>query len=155
LHDVKLKRMPARLNAPPPRLGYVPGDRAAQDKSRDEWAPWRGWYKTARWRRLAAQCFMRDGYVCQKTGALLVHKAPHPLSPVAHHIKRHRGDEALFWDATNIITVSKEWHDREEQRAERAADLRGSCPEVGGVSKSLAKPRAADRRITHAEVLIP
>lgn len=123
-----------RLKAMKPAVGALPGrlyaDRAGLDRKeaerersrqRDQAAPWRAWYKTARWQKLRRRVFARDGYRCQQTGALLGHKHPHPLSPVADHIKPHRGDPVLFWDETNIQTVSKEWHDSVKQAEERKA----------------------------------
>lgn len=84
-------------------------------------APWRRWYKTARWQRLRLEVFERDLFTCQKTGVLLVGVHPAPNSPVAHHDEEHRGNETLFWDKANIITVSKAWHDSEAQAAEQAS----------------------------------
>lgn len=102
-----------------PTLGYQPGDEKARDHQRSAGQPWRAWYKTARWYRLAQRVYLRDGYTCQRTGVLLAFKAPHPRSPVAHHKTPHHGDPVLFWDAANIETVSKEWHDGAGQRAEK------------------------------------
>lgn len=114
-----LRNLPPRLQQLPSVLGYEAGDERAADKRRRATQHWRAWYDTARWRRLARAVFARDGYRCQQTGAALVHRAPHPLSPVAHHKRPHRGDARLFWDPTNIETVSKGWHDGPGQAAER------------------------------------
>lgn len=84
-------------------------------------APWRRWYKTVRWQRLRERILLRDMYTCRKTGVLLIGKHPAPDSPVIHHDKEHRGNEALFWDEDNLIAVSKEWHDSEAQKAEQAS----------------------------------
>ena len=89
-------------------------------------APWRRWYKTMRWQKVRERILLRDGYTCQKTGVLLIGKYPEPNSPVIHHSKEHRGDEVLFWDEDNLIAVSKQWHDRDAQKAEQATlDQRG------------------------------
>ncbi|TIR00842.1 HNH endonuclease [Mesorhizobium sp.] len=82
-------------------------------------APWRRWYKTERWRKLRERILLRDMYICQKTGVLLSGKHPAPNSPVIHHDKEHRGNEALFWDEDNLVSVSKQWHDSEAQRQEQ------------------------------------
>lgn len=84
-------------------------------------APWRRWYKTARWQRLKMSAHLRDGFICQRTGVLLVGKHPAPNSPVANHKVPHRGDPALFWDLDNIETVAKSVHDSEIQREEQAS----------------------------------
>jgi 5-methylcytosine-specific restriction protein A len=64
--------------------------------------------------------FVRDGYVCQRTGVLCAGKYPAPNSPVANHKKPHRGDLALFWDEDNVETVSKAVHDSVIQAEEQA-----------------------------------
>lgn len=77
------------------------------------------WYRTARWQKLAARVRKRDDYTCQQTGVLCLGKHPAPDSPVVDHIRPHRGDPVLFWDETNLQTVSKAWHDSEKQRREK------------------------------------
>lgn len=90
--------------------------------------PWRSWYGKKEWFRLKAAAFRRDSVQlpdgrivpkCQETGALLTGKAPAPNSPVADHIKRHRGDPDLFFSLNNIKTVSKKYHDSIKQSQER------------------------------------
>lgn len=90
---------------------------------RDRNVEWRAWYRTARWEALRRRVFVRDGYVCRQTGELLSGKHPAPNSPVADHIKPHRGNPNLFWDETNIQTVSKQWHDTVKQAQERAEGI--------------------------------
>jgi 5-methylcytosine-specific restriction protein A len=84
-------------------------------------APWRRWYKTSRWQQVRQRILLRDLFTCRKTGVLLTGKHPAPNSPVIHHDKEHRGDETLFWDETNLMAVSKAWHDSEAQKAEQAS----------------------------------
>lgn len=91
-----------------------------RNRRRDSAYPWRSWYKTSRWQKLRAAVLIRDKYVCQRTGVLLIGKHPAPNSPVVDHIKPHRGDEKLFWDDANLHAVSKEYHDSEKQKAEQA-----------------------------------
>lgn len=93
----------------------------------DEANAYRALYKTKAWAHLRLFVFQRDGYICQKTGRLLGGKRNAPDSPVAHHVVPHRGDRDLFLDARNVITVSKEWHDRTAQSEE----ARGFSTEVG------------------------
>lgn len=93
---------------------------AQRFKQRDKDLAWRKWYGSQRWKDMRHAVWLRDAYTCRKTGVICVGKYPAGNSPVADHIKPHHGDEALFWDMDNIQTVSKEYHDGEKQRGERA-----------------------------------
>lgn len=83
--------------------------------------PWKAWYKLKRWQQLKLQVHLRDAYVCQRTGVLCDGVYPAPNSPVADHIRPHRGDPVLFWDPDNVHTVSKAYHDSEKQKQEQAS----------------------------------
>ena len=117
----------ARLRTPTARLGFAADrkaftpDRAKRPAPVQPGAPWKAWYKTARWRALRHQVLVRDAYTCQRTGLLLGGKHPAPDSPVVNHKRPHRGDERLFWDPNNLETVSKAVHDSEIQREEQAS----------------------------------
>jgi 5-methylcytosine-specific restriction protein A len=115
----KLAAPPPRLKTMAPRIGYAKDDQEATDRHRNNNSPFRAWYKTARWQRLRDMVIKRDLYTCQQTGVLLTGKHPAPNSPVVDHIKRHNGDPELFWDPTNLQTVSKEFHDSTKQSLER------------------------------------
>lgn len=39
---------------------------------------------------------------------------------VADHIIPHRGDPALFWDMSNLQTLTKQCHDSNKQRLEKS-----------------------------------
>lgn len=126
----RLKLLKPRLLATlPPRLGAATREEkeAQRFRDRDESQEFRRWYKTARWQRLREEVLLRDAYICQQTGAVLVGKHPAPNSPVVDHIQRHGGDEALFWDPMNLQTVSKGWHDRTKQSLESAERRRDLC----------------------------
>lgn len=117
----------ASLRTIGPRLGGLASRFTSQahegkerDRQRSAAAPWRDWYKTARWQALRRQILKRDLYTCQRTGVLLTGKHPAPNSPVVDHIKPHRGDPDLFWDEANLMAVSKAFHDSEKQKAERS-----------------------------------
>lgn len=84
--------------------------------------PWRGWYSTARWRRLRLAIFDRDGFTCQWPGCGHVEGDPSKL--VADHKQPHRGDEAMFWAEGNLWTLCKPCHDGPKQRAEQGAGPR-------------------------------
>lgn len=106
----------SRLGRAPSRFGS-----ADHEERRRTAQPWRAWYSTARWKRLRADVLKASGYQCAQTGVLLIGKAGAPDSPVVDHIEPHRGDPSLFWDRGNLQAVSKEWHDTEKQKQERAA----------------------------------
>lgn len=93
------------------------------DRARRENLEYRKWYKTARWQRLRLFVLQRDGYICQQTGVLLTGKSPEPDSPVVDHITPHRGDPELFWDASNLQSVSKSWHDSTKQALEKSGRI--------------------------------
>jgi 5-methylcytosine-specific restriction endonuclease McrA len=64
-------------------------------------SPWRAWYQSARWKALRTEIVRRDQccVVCGKETTLEV-----------DHIRPHRGDEALFFDETNLQTLCKRCH---------------------------------------------
>lgn len=115
----RLSAAKPRLGSMPSRLGGAPRSEAERFQHRDKTQHWRSWYKTARWQRLRERVLRRDRYTCQATGVLLVGVYPAANSPVVDHVQPHRGDEAKFWDESNLQAVSKEYHDGEKQRLER------------------------------------
>lgn len=121
----RLRAPAARLKAPRPRIGFATRQEAERDRDRvrrqKSGDNLRRLYNTARWKRLRAEILVRDGGMCRQTGVMLTGKARAPNSPVIDHIIPHKGNLALFWDRENLQAVSKEWHDREKQRRERAA----------------------------------
>lgn len=117
----KLSNLRPSIGSLSPRIGYTEGDTKAADKSRNQLAPWRAWYRTARWQKLRVMVFVRDHFTCQRTGVMCLGKYPAPNSAVANHKKPHNGDPDLFWDMANIETVTKEVHDGLIQSEERAA----------------------------------
>ena len=117
----RLSILKPTLSTLPPRLGYAEGDAKATDRRRETLAPWRAWYRTARWQKLRLEAFVRDGFKCQRTGEICVGKHPARNSPVANHKIPHHGDPDLFWDIDNIETVTKEVHDGLIQAEEKRA----------------------------------
>jgi len=115
----RLTSLKPRIGALAPRIGYATGDEQARSRQRDATIGWRAWYKTARWQKLRAEILQRDLYTCQKTGVLLIGRHPAPDSPVVDHITPHRGDERLFWNPSNLMAVSKAYHDSTKQGEER------------------------------------
>ncbi len=115
----RLSGLKPRIATLQPRIGRAPSDEVARNRQRDAEQAWRSWYKTARWQKLRQEVIVRDLYTCKKTGVLLTGKHPAPNSPVVDHVKAHKGDERLFWDADNLMTVSKAYHDSVKQAEER------------------------------------
>lgn len=117
-----VKQLQPRIQLQGSRLGYGDGISRPDnhDRKRNREFKWRKWYGKARWKKLRIEVLTRDHWTCQATGELLVGKHPTPNSPVVDHIKPHRGDIELFYDINNLQAVSKQWHDGEKQRQERA-----------------------------------
>lgn len=116
----RLKALKPRIGSLAPRIGRSEGDEKARLRERDQNVNWRGLYKTERWRKLRQQILLRDNYTCRQTKVLCIGRYPAPNSPVVDHIEQHHGDERLFWDESNLQTVSKAFHDSEKQKQERA-----------------------------------
>lgn len=117
----RLKAPPSRLTPLVPALGAIPLPQRTTDAQRTFMSPWRKWYSTARWRALRMRVLMRDRFTCQWPGCGLMTADTSTL--VADHKEAHRGDEALFWDESNLQTLCKPCHDRHKQRAERGAAI--------------------------------
>ena len=110
----RLPRMAPRVTAMRPALS-APKDEAGRTAHRRKVNPWRAWYNTARWQRLRWSVLRRDLFMCQ----MCIRAEPDTSKLVADHKAPHRGDEALFWDASNIQCLCKPCHDRVKQREER------------------------------------
>lgn len=80
-------------------------------------APWRAWYKTARWQRLRWSVLVRDLFTCQKCRRI----GADTSKLVADHRRPHRGDDRLFWDADNLQCLCADCHDRVKQSEEQAS----------------------------------
>ena len=115
----KLKTLPNRLSSLPSSLGWLPPQERGAEAERTAHAPWRAWYKTARWQRLRWSILARDLFTCQWPGCGCLESNTSQL--VADHREPHRGSERLFWDEHNLWTLCKPCHDSRKQRAERAA----------------------------------
>ncbi|KFB10347.1 HNH endonuclease [Nitratireductor basaltis] len=120
----RLKTIASPIKKMAPRLGYASGDEKARDKQRRDTQPWRSWYKTARWQRLREKVFTRDLYTCQRSGEICAGRGNQPNAPVANHKIPHNGDPVLFWDESNIETVTKRVHDSLIQSEEKRTGLR-------------------------------
>jgi 5-methylcytosine-specific restriction protein A len=111
----RLKALTPQIGSLAPRIGYMPGDEKAQDRSRSQLAPWRAWYRTARWQSLRQAVLLRDLYTCRMCGRIGV------TGMVVDHIKPHRGSECLFWDEGNLqVLCASPCHSKHKQAQERA-----------------------------------
>lgn len=98
-----------------PRLGGPPANPTDRSRQREQAAPWRKWYKLARWRTLRLEVFLRDRYTCHMCDAIEAQTS----RLVCDHVRPHRGDERRFWDILNLQTLCKPCHDGAKQRAEQ------------------------------------
>ena len=67
-------------------------------------------YHTKQWRQLRGTILTRDGFRCQRCGVTLTNGRSDPRSTVVHHREPHRGDETLFFDASNLEAVCWQCH---------------------------------------------
>lgn len=79
------------------------------DRSRHD-DPARRLYKTARWQKLRARQ-LAEHPLCQCPACDEGRKRVNPAT-VVDHVKPHRGDEELFYDPANLMSMSKRCHDR-------------------------------------------
>jgi 5-methylcytosine-specific restriction endonuclease McrA len=115
----RLRRLPGRLGQLAPTLGRAATDAGqaggpGRDRVRDAAAPWRRWYKTARWQRLRWSVLVRAVFTC----AACQRVEGNTALLVADHIEPHRGDEAKFWNEANLQCLCKACHDGAKQREE-------------------------------------
>lgn len=101
-----------------PRLVGPPGE-AERLRRRSLGRP--DWYSSLRWRRLRLEALRRDNWTCRQTGALLIGTYPDWNAPTVDHIQPHHWDPEKFWDLGNLQSVTKEWHDSDKQRIEKAS----------------------------------
>lgn len=113
----RLKTLPSRLGKLAPSLGYVDAPARMADAARTFFAPWRKLYGTARWKETRLRIFARDGFTCQRPGCGFMTANMSRL--ICDHRQPHRGDEALFWDESNLQTLCAPCHNSHKQREER------------------------------------
>lgn len=110
----RLTTIKPKLQAMRPVL-QAPKDEAGRSRYRDQNAPWRAWYKTARWGKLRWQVLTEAQFTCAMCGRL----EGNTSQLVADHIRPHRGSEPLFWDRGNLQCLCKGCHDGRKQAMER------------------------------------
>lgn len=117
----RLKGIPSARLGPAPVSRFGPASHtteAGRSRYRREVQPWRKWYDEPEWRQMARACKVAAHFTCQWPGCGRVCGKG---EAIADHIKPHRGDRALFFDATNLQCLCKACHDSKKQAAERAA----------------------------------
>lgn len=80
--------------------------------------PWSKLYKTARWQHM--RDVQRDK---QPLCEFCLQSEDVVVADVVDHIRPHKGDETLFFDADNLQSLCKECHDRDKQRMERGQSV--------------------------------
>lgn len=80
-------------------------------------------YSTARWQRLRLRIIARDGAVCRMCGCLTTTGRADPRSAEVDHRTPHKGNDALFWDESNLQTLCKACHGSVKARLERGNRL--------------------------------
>lgn len=113
----RLGRLQPRVGSLPQRLASAPDDERARSRTRQHAAPWRRWYKTARWQSLRWTTLTRDMFTCQMPGCGRIESDTSRL--VADHRVPHRGDARLFWSLDNLQCLCKPCHDGRKQALER------------------------------------
>lgn len=112
----RLAAVRSRLTPVTSRLAKAaPVTEAERHRARDATQGWRAWYKTARWQRLRWAVLVRDVFTCRRCARVEANTS----QLVADHVRPHRGDEVLFWDAGNLQCLCKACHDRDKQAEER------------------------------------
>lgn len=112
----RLHQLPSRFGVAPRRFGNVAGSERERSRLRDASAPWRKWYKTARWKDLRWSVLEDALFTCARCGHVEVKTS----LLVADHVIPHRGDEDLFWARSNLQCLCKGCHDRFKQAEERS-----------------------------------
>ena len=118
----RMKGVPsARIGpVPPSRFGPVPfTSEAERSRYRREVHAWRKWYDDPEWRRMAWACKVAAAFTCAMCGRVASGKG----QAIADHVKPHRGDRSLFFDATNLQCLCKACHDKHKQSQEILAGL--------------------------------
>ncbi|WP_313489165.1 HNH endonuclease [Stutzerimonas nitrititolerans] len=83
-------------------------------------SPWHHLYNTKAWHRLRWHQLQAEPLckLCHALGRITA-------ASVVDHRKPHKGDESLFFDATNLDSLCKPCHDRTKQQFERTGVLPG------------------------------
>lgn len=74
-------------------------------------------YKTLRWRKLRLAHLRRQPW-CQCPE----HKGQRVVAVIVDHIVPHRGDARLFWDVSNLQSLTQSCHSKWKQQIEKRND---------------------------------
>lgn len=79
-----------------------------------------GLYSTPQWRSMRRAQLYREPLCayCLKTGRVCA-------ASVADHVVPHKGNERLFFDASNLQSLCKTHHDSAKQREEKTGHVQG------------------------------
>jgi 5-methylcytosine-specific restriction endonuclease McrA len=83
-----------------------------RESSRRQVAPLRRLYSTKAWYRLRWEVLLAASFTCAICGRV----EGQTSLLVCDHIEPHRGDEALFWERSNLQCLCTACHDRNKQR---------------------------------------
>jgi 5-methylcytosine-specific restriction protein A len=106
-----------------------------------EAAEYRPLYKTARWAQLRARIIARDMGICRMCGVLCKTGIRAPRTATVDHIKPHKGDLVLFYDAGNLQLLCAACHDGSKKFAEN----RGFSREVDAEGYPVDERHPANR----------
>lgn len=81
-------------------------------------SPYHHLYNTKQWRRLR-HYHLQDNPLC----VFCLAKGNTTAANIADHIKPHRGDVSLFYEASNIQSLCKRCHDSTKQRMEKGGQV--------------------------------
>lgn len=110
----KLPTLKSQVKPMKPLIGVQVGDKKAWFKQRDKTVAWRKWYNTTRWRQLRWHIIKGALFTCSLCNKI----EPDTSKLVCDHIIPHRGEEAKFWDSSNLQCLCKRCHDSDKQRQE-------------------------------------
>lgn len=111
----KLRNLPPRIGTVPDRLSPANLPERERSRNRNLQAPWRRWYKLARWVKLRERILIRDLFTCAECGRMHGGKGTAAID----HKKPHRGSETLFWDENNLqVLCITPCHSKHKQRIE-------------------------------------
>lgn len=85
----------------------------AHDRRRTQDQPWRAWYWTQRWRKMA-----RHQLAIEPLCAACLAEGQITAASVADHVVRHQGVADLFWNGA-LQSLCAHHHNSDKQREER------------------------------------
>jgi 5-methylcytosine-specific restriction endonuclease McrA len=93
-------------------------DHEMTDYRSAEATAYRKLYKTARWQKLRL-AHIRDSPIC----VYCARSHEISVADIVDHIRPHKGNTELFFDANNLQSLCKPHHDSEKQREESGQNI--------------------------------